>query len=71
MGRKYAQRVGLAAALGLGPGDRIRYLILDGGEVRLLRTRPVSELAGVLRRDGPVVSLDEMDAAIAGAASEA
>ena len=56
-------------ALDLGPGDRLRYVILDDGQVRLLRTRPVSELAGLLRRDGrPAVSLDEMEEAIATAA---
>lgn len=56
-------------ALDLGPGDRLRYVILDDGQVRLLRTRPVSELAGLLRRDGnPVVSLDEMERAIVSAA---
>ncbi len=58
-------------ALDLGPGDRLRYVILDDGQVRLLRTRPVSELAGLLRRDGrPAVSLDEMEEAIATAAQQ-
>lgn len=53
-------------ALDLGPGDRLRYIILDDGQVRLMRTRPVSQLAGLLRRDGQKpVSLQEMDAAIA------
>ncbi len=53
------------AALGLQPGDRVRYLILDNGEVRLLKSRPLSELAGRLRHDGPAVTLDQMDDAIA------
>ena len=58
-------------ALDLGPGDRLRYVILDDDQVRLLRTRPVSELAGLLRRDGrPAVSLDEMEEAIATAAQQ-
>lgn len=53
-------------ALDLGPGDRLRYIILDDGQVRLMRTRPVSQLAGLLRRDGQKpVSLQDMDAAIA------
>lgn len=57
------------AALGLRPGDRVRYLILDGGEVRLLRSRPVMGLAGLLRDHiTRTVSLEEMDAAIAEAA---
>lgn len=56
-------------ALQLHPGDRLRYLILDGGEVRLVRSRPVGELAGLLRdRVTRIVSLDEMDAAIAAGA---
>ena len=33
--------------LRLQPGDKLRYLILEGGEVRILRTRPVESLAGV------------------------
>jgi antitoxin PrlF len=31
-------------ALGLHPGDRVRYMILDGGEVRIVRSRPVMAL---------------------------
>lgn len=56
-------------ALALAPGDRLRYVILDDGQVRLLRTRPVAELAGALRREGQgPVSLDAMDEAIAAGA---
>lgn len=59
------------AALGLHPGDRVRYVILDG-EVRLLKARPVAELAGMLKRPGTrVVTLEEMDEAIASGATEA
>ena len=55
--------------LDLGPGDRLRYVILDDGQVRLMRAQPVAALAGVLRRDGQhPVSLDEIEAAIAGGA---
>jgi AbrB family looped-hinge helix DNA binding protein len=58
------------SALGLGPGDRVRYVILDG-EVRLLKARPVAGLAGLLARPGrKTVSLDAMDAAIAAGAAE-
>lgn len=57
-------------ALGLRPGDRVRYVLLDGGEVRLLRSRPVAELAGMLHRPGrSAVSLEEMDEAIAAGAA--
>ncbi|MBU3030738.1 AbrB/MazE/SpoVT family DNA-binding domain-containing protein [Paracoccus marinaquae] len=58
-------------ALSLSPGDQLRYVILDDGQVRLLRTRPVSDLAGMLRRDRQAaVSLDEMEAAIAAGARD-
>jgi AbrB family looped-hinge helix DNA binding protein len=54
------------AALRLGPGDRVRYMILDGGEVRIVRSQPVTALAGLLKgRSGRRVSLDEMEDAIA------
>lgn len=57
-------------ALRLGPGDKLRYLILDGGEVRIVRSVPVAGLAGLLKgRTGRMVSLEEMDDAIAGGAT--
>ncbi|WP_062564099.1 AbrB/MazE/SpoVT family DNA-binding domain-containing protein [Paracoccus aminovorans] len=59
-------------ALELAPGDRLRYVILDDGQVRLMRTRPVAELAGMLRRDGQkAVTLEEMEQAIAAGAHRA
>lgn len=59
-------------ALDLGPGDRLRYVVLDDGQVRLMRARPVAGLAGLLRRDGQqTVTLDQMDDAIGKAASKA
>lgn len=58
-------------ALALNPGDRLRYVILDNGQVRLLRSQPLSELAGTLKRAGQTpVTLDEMDAAIAAGARD-
>ena len=39
-------------ALGAGPGDRVRYTILDG-EVRIRAVRPIQRLFGVLTHDGP------------------
>ncbi|MFM2391824.1 MAG: hypothetical protein RLZZ437_3379 [Pseudomonadota bacterium] len=58
------------AALQLNPGDRVRYMILDGGEVRLVRSRPVMQLAGLLKdRTDKRVSLEDMDEAIAKGAS--
>jgi len=52
-------------ALDLLPGDRVRYMILDGGEVRLVRSRPVAELQGLLQdKVFRTVSLEEMDEAV-------
>ena len=59
-------------ALGLKPGDRLRYVLLDDGEVRLMRTRPVTELAGMLHQHGRApVTLEEMERAIAEGAQDA
>ncbi len=58
------------AALRLSPGDRVRYMILDGGEVRLVRSAPVAGLAGLLKgRTDRRVSLEDMEEAIAKGAS--
>lgn len=58
-------------ALDLGPGDRLRYVILDGGQVRIMRTRSVSGLAGMLRRTTQApVTLDQMDEAVAQGAND-
>ncbi|TVQ35557.1 MAG: AbrB/MazE/SpoVT family DNA-binding domain-containing protein [Geminicoccaceae bacterium] len=56
-------------ALGLGPGDRVRYVVTPEG-VRLIKVQPVMRLAGSLRHAGPPVSLEDMDEAIAAAATE-
>jgi len=54
------------SALQLNPGDKIRYMILDGGEVRLVRSLPVAGLAGLLKDSTKRrVSLDEMEEAMA------
>ena len=50
-------------ALALQPGDRIRYFIQDG-EVRIRPVRPISRLFGMLKYDGPPVTLEEMEQAI-------
>ena len=56
-------------ALALQPGDKVRYLILDGGEVRIVRARPITSLVGALKHlvQRPV-SLEEMEEAIAAGA---
>ena len=60
------------AALGLMPGDKVRYLVLDSGEVRIVRSKPIAKLAGLLKgRSDRQVSLEDMEEAIArGAAGE-
>ena len=52
-------------ALGIGPGDRVRYVILDDGEVLMLPIRPLSRLFGVLKYEGPPVTLEDMERAVA------
>ncbi|MDE0056781.1 MAG: type II toxin-antitoxin system PrlF family antitoxin [Defluviicoccus sp.] len=51
-------------ALGVGPGDRVRYVILDDGAVRILPVLPISSLFGMLKYDGPTVTLRDMEDAI-------
>ena len=52
-------------ALGVGPGGRVRYVILENEEVRLLPVQPVSRLFGSLAHEGPPATLEDMDSAIA------
>ena len=58
------------AALGVKPGDRIRYVVLEDG-VRILPLRPVVRLFGALEYDGPPASLEDMERAIVEGAGEA
>ena len=57
-------------ALSLGPGERLRYVILDG-HVRIMPVRPICRLLGALKHQGPAVTLEEMDRAIAEGGSAA
>lgn len=50
-------------ALAVRAGDRIRYVISDG-EVLILAVRPIGGLFGVLKHDGPAVTLADMERAI-------
>ncbi len=52
-------------ALGVSSGDRLRYVIMDNGNVRLLPVQRLSELFGMLAYDGPPVTLEDMDRAVA------
>ena len=56
-------------ALSVKAGDRVRYVI-EGGQVRILKVGPVDRLFGMLQYDGPPVTLEEMDRAIAEGASD-
>ena len=51
-------------ALGIVPGDRVRYVILDNNEVRIVPIKPLSRLFGSLKHDGPAATLQDMDRAI-------
>lgn len=58
-------------ALGLRAGDRVRYLLLDDGQVRLLRQRPLADLGGMLAQEGRgSVSLEAMEQAISDGAND-
>jgi len=57
--------------LGLKPGDKVKFFIQPDGRVVILPKIGVSALRGIVpRRKGPPVSLEEMDAAIARAATD-
>ncbi|MYE32273.1 MAG: AbrB/MazE/SpoVT family DNA-binding domain-containing protein [Chloroflexi bacterium] len=58
------------ASLGVQPGDRVRYIV-EGDAVRIIPVRPIQRLFGALRYDGPPVSLEDMDTAIADSARRA
>ena len=56
-------------ALGVGAGDHVRYVIL-GNEVRVLPVRSIGRLFGALKHDGPPVTPEDMERAIAEGACE-
>lgn len=61
----------IRGALNLTAGDRIRYVLLDGGEVRILKVGSAQRLKGILASACQTpVSLEEMDEAIAQGATE-
>lgn len=55
--------------LAVKAGDRVRYVIVDEG-VLILPLRPTSRLFRSLKYDGPVVSVADMDRAIAEGAAD-
>ncbi len=56
-------------ALGLEPGDKLRYAVLGNGGVWFGKVQPISRLAGMLKYDGPPVSLEDMKRGMAAAAA--
>lgn len=50
-------------ALGVGQGDRLRYVV-NGDVVQLIALKPVGRLYGMLKNEGPPLSLDAMDQGI-------
>ena len=56
-------------SLAVKPGDKVRYVIVDEG-VLILPVRPTSRLFRSLSYDGPPVSLEDMERAIAEGAIE-
>ena len=57
-------------ALGVVPGDRVRYVIFDNGEVRIIPVRPLMRLFGAFKHAGPPVSLEAMDRAVVDGATD-
>ena len=51
-------------ALGLKPGDTVRFFI-HGNEVLVAAVRPIGDSFGMLAYDGPPISVEEMDRAVA------
>ena len=56
-------------ALELKAGDRVRYTI-EGSTVRIRPLRSISRLRGIVQHQGPPLSLQDMDRAIAEGACE-
>ena len=57
-------------ALGVVPGDRVRYVILDNNDVRMIPIRPLSRLFGAFKHEGPPVSVQDMERAVADGAND-
>ena len=56
-------------SLALKPGDKVRYVMLDEGAL-IMPVRPTSMLFRSLKYDGPVLTLEDMERAIAEGASK-
>ena len=52
-------------ALGVKPGDTVRYRVLGNGDVRIIKPRSAMDLIGMLHRPGQrAFTIEEMDEAI-------
>ena len=51
-------------ALGLQPGDKLRYAVLKNGGVWVAKVQPIENLKGILHYDGPPVTLEDMERGI-------
>ena len=56
-------------ALGLQPGDKLRYAVLNKG-VLMLKVQPIESLKGILHYDGPPKTLEDMQRGIIEGATE-
>ena len=56
--------------LELKPGSKMRYLVGHDGRVTILPVLPAASLRGMVKYDGPSVSIEEMDAAIGEAVTQ-
>lgn len=56
--------------LRLKPGDRVKFFVHPDGSVVLLPKLPASALRGIVRGGRPPVTVEEMNEAIAAAATE-
>jgi AbrB family looped-hinge helix DNA binding protein len=56
--------------LGLRPGDRVKFFLHPDGSVVLLPRLPASSLRGIVKPKAHGVTIDAMNEAIAGAATD-
>ena len=56
-------------ALGVVPGDRVHYVILDSNDVRMIGARPLARLFGAFKHEGIPRTLEDVERAIAEGAS--
>ena len=54
--------------LGLKSGSKLKFLVGHDGRVTILPVLPISALRGIVKYDGPPITIEEMDEAIAAAA---